>query len=160
MPGSVADTVSLASRFRLHDIHRKQLANLELLLTDQAVDDLAAAVRTFVPSGSSAVVCIFSDDVLWTSMIITVDEPGGAAAVSTWNSPGAEAGGDMTHAAGEAVNWVQTHYGPCSLGFFTDREHARALLGATDKAGSVRAASAAGALVLSPIPPDLAIALA
>jgi hypothetical protein len=160
MPGCVVDTISLASRFGLRNIHGVQLANLESLLTDQAVDDLAVAVRTFVPAGSSAVVCIFDDHALWTSMIITVDKSGGAASVSTWNGPGPQAGGEMTQAAGEAVNWVQTHYGPCSLGFFTDREHAQALLRASDKAGSVRAASAAGALVLSPIPPDLAIALA
>lgn len=160
MAGSAADTVSLDCRFSLRNIHRVQLANLELLLTDQAVDDLAAAVRTFVPAGSSAVVCIFDDKVLWTSMIITVDESGGAPSVSTINDPGAHAGGDMTHAAGDAVNWVQAHYGPCSLGFFTDREHAQALLRASDKAESVRAASAAGALVLTPIPPAMAIALA
>lgn len=160
MPGSVADAASLDSRFSLQDIHRTQLANLELLLTDEAVDDLAAAVRNFVPVGSSAVVCVFDDNVLWTSLILTVDELGEAASASTMNGPSADAGGDMTQAAGEAVSWVQTHYGPCSLGFFTDKEHAQALLRASDKAESVRAASAAGALVLSPIPPALAIALA
>lgn len=160
MPGGVADTVSFDSRFGLRRNQRMQLANLELLLTDEAVDDLAVAVRTFVPAGSAAVVCIFDDNVLWTSMIFTVDESGEAASVSTMNGPGAQIGGDMTHAAGEAVNWVQTHYAPCSLGFFTDRKHAQALLRASNKAESVRAASAAGALVLTPIPPDLAIALA
>ncbi|WP_251046887.1 hypothetical protein [Arthrobacter sp. ISL-85] len=137
-----------------------QSANLALLLTDDAVDDLALAVRTFVPAGSSVVACIFDDSVLWTSMLITVDESGHAASVSTLDGAGAQAGGDMTHAAGEVVSWVQAHYGPCSLGFFVDREHAQALLRASDKAESVRAASAAGALVLSPIPPALAIALA
>jgi len=159
MPGTVADALA-HSRFRLREVHSAQLPNLALLLTDEAVDDLAVAVRTFVPAGSSAVVCIFDDNVLWASMIITVDESGGAASVSTMDSAAAQAGGDMTKAAGEAVNWVQAHYGPCSLGFFVDREHAQALLRASDKAASVRAASAAGALVLSPIPPALAIALA
>jgi hypothetical protein len=160
MPGTVANPFPLASRFRLGNIHRAQVANLALLLTDEAVDDLAVAVRTFLAAGSSAVVCIFDDNVLWASMIITVDESGVAASVSTMDCPVAQAGDEMTDAAGEAVNWVQTHYGPCSLGFFVDREHAQALLRASDKAGSVRAASAAGALVLSPIPPALAIALA
>src|SRR4051812_49197550 len=153
MPGTVAGAVALDSRFRFRNTHRAQLANLAWLLTGEAVDDLAAAVRTFVTRGSSAVVCIFDDNVLWASMIITVDESGGAALVSSMDGPVAEADGEMTKAAGEAVNWVQTHYGPCSLGFFVEREHAQALMRASDKAGSVRTASAAGALVLSPIPP-------
>lgn len=160
MPGTVADALALDSRFRLRNVHLAQSANLALLLTDEAVDDLAVAVRTFVAAGSSAVVCIFEDNVLWASMIITVDESGGAASVSTMGGPVAQAGGDMAKAAAGAVNWVQAHFGPCSLGFFVDREHAQALLRASDKAGSVRAASAAGALVLSPVPPALAVALA
>jgi hypothetical protein len=160
MPGTVADAFALDSRFKLRDIHRAQWANLALLLADAAVDDLAVAVRTFVAAGSSAVVCIFDDNLLWASMVITVDKSGGAASVSTLDGPAVEAGGEMTEAAGEAVNWVQTHYGPCSLGFFVDKEHAQALLRASDKAGAIRTASAAGGLVLSPIPPALAIALA
>ena len=160
MPSTVADAFALDSRFRLRNIHRAQWANLALLLTDEAVDDLAVAVRTFVAAGSSAVVCIFEDNFLWASMVITVDKSGRAASVSTVDGPATEAGGDMTKVAGEAVNWAQTHYGPCSLGFFVDKEHAQALLRASDKAGAIRAASAARGLVLSPIPPALAIALA
>jgi hypothetical protein len=160
MPGTVADALALDSLFRLRSVHREQWANLASLLTDDAVDDLAAAVRTFVAAGSSAVVCIFDDNFLWASMVITVDTSGGSASVSTLDGPAADAGGDMTKAAGEAVNWVQTHSGPCSLGFFVNKEHAQALLRASDKAGAIRSASAAGSLVLSPIPPALAIALA
>jgi hypothetical protein len=160
MPGTVADALALDSRFRLLNVHRGQWANLALLLTDAAVDDLVVAVRTFVAAGSSAVVCIFDDNFLWASMVIAVGESGGRASVSTMDGPAAEAGGDMTKAAGEAVNWVQTHYGPCSLGLFVNKEHAQALLCASDKAGAIRSASAAGGLVLSPIPPALAIALA
>lgn len=161
MPGTVADALALGSRFRLRNVRGAQGANLALLLQDEeAVEDLALAVRTFVAAGSSAVVCIFENNVLWASMVITVDEPGGAASVSTLDSAAARVSGEKTKAAGEAVNWVQAHYGPCSLGFFVDREHAQALLQASDKAASVRTASAAGGLVLSPVPPDLAIALA
>jgi hypothetical protein len=160
MPGSVADALALDSRFKLRDSHRAQSANLALLLTDEAVDDLAVAVRTFVAAGSSAVACIFDDNILWASMVISVDNSGRTASVSTMDGPAAEACGDMTKAAGEALNWVQTHYGPCSLGFFVNKEHAQALLRASDKAGAIRSASAAGGLVLSPIPPALAIALA
>ncbi|MGF9648393.1 hypothetical protein AAIH32_10490 [Pseudarthrobacter oxydans] len=160
MPGTVADALTLDSRFRLRNVHRAQWTNLEMLLTDQAVDDLAVAVRTFVAAGSSAVACIFDDNHLWASMVITVDKSGGGATVSTLDGPAAEAGGDISKAAGEAVRWVQTHYGPCSLGFFVTKEHAQALLCASDKAAAIRSASAAGGLVLSPIPPALAIALA
>jgi hypothetical protein len=160
MPGTATDALALASHFRLRSVHGEQWANLASLLTEDAVHDLVAAVRTFVAAGSSAVVCIFDDNVLWASMVITVDTSGGGASVSTLDGPAAEAGGDMTEAAGEAVRWVQTHYGPCSLGFFVTKEHAQALLRASDKAGAIRSASAAAGLVLSPIPPALAIALA
>jgi hypothetical protein len=160
MPGTAADALALASHFGLRSVHGEQWANLASLLTDDAVGDLAAAVRTFVAAGSSAVVCIFDDNVLWASMVITVNNSGEAPLLSTMNSPAAQAGGDMTTAASEAVDWVETHHGPCSLGFFVNKEHAQALLGASDKAGAIRSASAAGGLVLSPIPPALAIALA
>jgi hypothetical protein len=160
MPGTVADALALDSRFQLRDIHRAQWATLALLLAGAAVDDLAVAVRTFVAAGTSAVVCIFDNNLLWASMVITVDASGGAASVSTMDGLATETAGEMTKAAGEAVNWVQSHYGPCSLGFFVDKEHAQALLRASDKAGAIRTASAAGGLVLSPIPPALAIALA
>lgn len=160
MPGTVADALALDSRFTLRNIHPGQWANLALLLTEEAVDDLGVAVRTFVAAGSSAVVCIFDDNFLWASMVITVDHAGGGASVSTVDSPAAETGGDMTKAAVAAVNWVQTHYGLCSLGLFINKEHAQALLRTSDKAGAIRSAAAAGGLVLSPIPPALAIALA
>ena len=160
MPGTAADALALDSLFRLRSVHRGQWANLASLLTEDAVHDLVAAVRTFVAAGSSAVVCVFDDNFLWASMVITVDKRGGSASVSTVDAPAARAGGDMTKAAGETVDWVRTHFGPCSLGFFVNKEHAQALLRASDKAGAIRSASAAGGLVLSPVPPALAIALA
>lgn len=160
MPSTAAGAPALDSGFKLQDIHPAQRANLALLLTDEAVDDLALAVRTFVAAGTSAVVCVFDNNLLWASLVISVDNSGAAASLSTIDGPAAEAAGEMTKAAGEAVNWVQTHHGPCSLGFFVDIAHAQALLQASDKAGAIRAASTAGGLVLSPVPPALAMALA
>ncbi|MCU1522727.1 MAG: hypothetical protein JWN19_3112 [Arthrobacter sp.] len=160
MSGSIAHAFALDPRFRLRNIQQAQWANLEALLAYAARDDLAIAVRTFVAAGSSAVVGIFDDNLLWASLVITVDASGAAACLSTIDGPAAETAGEMTKAAGEAVKWVQAHHGPCSLGFFVDKEHAEALLRASDRAGAIRAASAAGGLVLSPVPPALSIALA
>ncbi|WP_115787667.1 hypothetical protein [Arthrobacter silvisoli] len=142
------------------NIDPAQWANLELLLADAARDDLAVAVRTFVSAGSSAVVGVFDNDSLWTSLVVSVDHAGAPEWLSTVDGSVAEAAGDMTKAAGQAVKWVQARYGPCSLGLFVDKKHAEALVRASDKAAAVRTAAAAGGLVLSPVPPSLAIALA
>ena len=142
------------------NIDKTQWSNLELLLEDAARDDLAVAVRNFVSAGSTAVICVFDDDFLWTSLVVSVDQAGAPESLSTIDSSVAEAAGEMTKAASEAVKWVQAQYGPCSLGLFVDKKHAEALIRASDKASALRTASAAGGLVLSPVPPSLAIALA
>ncbi|NUU31927.1 hypothetical protein [Arthrobacter sp. C9C5] len=142
------------------DIDQTQWSNLVLLLEGAARDDLAVAVRTFVSAGSTAVIGVFDDNFLWTSLIISVDQAGAPESLSTIDDSVAEAAGEMTKAAGEAVKWVEAHYGPCSLGLFVNKKHAEALVRASDKAAAVRTASAAGGLVLSPVPPSLAIALA
>lgn len=142
------------------NVDQAQWANLEVLLTDAARDDLAVAVRAFVSAGSSAVVGIFVDNHLWASLVVSVDQSGEPASLSTIDRSVAEAAGDMTKAAGESVKWIQARHGPCSLGLFVEKTYAEAILTASDKAAAIRAASAAGGLVLSPVPPALAIALA
>jgi hypothetical protein len=101
--GTAAGALALDSRFSF-EAFTAQFADLAWLLADKAVDDLAAALQTFVAGGSSAVVCPFDDNFLWASMIITVDESGGAALTSSMDCPAAEADCEMTKAAGEAVN--------------------------------------------------------
>lgn len=160
MPDQIVYALALDPKAGLRDIDQTQWANLEVLLKDTPPGDLAAAAHTFVPAGSSAVIGVFDQDRLWASLIVSVDKSGKAESVSTIPGPVREAGGDMAKAANEAVRWVQAHHGPCSLGFFVDKVHAEALLKASDKATAIRAASASGGLVLSPVPPALAIALA
>lgn len=160
MADSIVDALALDPGTGLRNVDQAQWANLEMLLGDTAPDDLAAAVRTFVSAGSSAVIGIFDDNLLWASLVVSVDNSGAPASVSTIHAPVAQAGGEMIKAAGEAVRWVQAHHGPCSLGLFVNKVHAEALLKASDKAAALRTASAAGGLVLSPVPPALAVALA
>ncbi|MET1087134.1 MAG: hypothetical protein ABWY04_08435 [Arthrobacter sp.] len=160
MSDTTADALLFDPVVGRRTIDQAQWANLELLLADAARDDLAVAVRTFVSAGSSAVIGVFDDNFLWTSLVVSVDQAGAPESLSTIDGSVAEAAGEMTKAAGEAVKWVQAHYGPCSLGLFVDKAHAEALVRASDKAAAVRTASASGGLVLSPVPPSLAIALA
>lgn len=160
MPDQIVYALALDPEAGLRDVDQTQWANLEALLRDAAPGDLAAAVRTFVSAGSSAIIGIFDADRLWASLVVSVDNSGKPTSVSTLRGPAADAGADMAKAANEAVRWVQAHQGPCSLGFFVDKVHAEALLRASDKATAIRTASASGGLVLSPVPPALAIALA
>lgn len=160
MPDPIVYALALDPNAGLLDVDRAQWANLEMLLTDTAPDDFAVAVRAFVSAGTSAVVGIFDDNLLWASLVVSVDTSGAPASVSTVDGPVAQTGGEMAKAASEVVRWVQAHHGPCSLGLFVDKVHAEALLRASDKAAALRTASAAGGLVLSPVPPALAVALA
>ncbi len=160
MADSIVDALALDPSSVLRNVDQTQWANLKELLRDTAPKDLAAAVRTFVSAGSSAVVGIFDGNLLWASLVVSVDSSGAPESVSTIDGPMADSGGDMAKAAGEAVRWVQAHQRPCSLCLFVDKVHAEALLRASDKAAALRTASAAGGLVLSPVPPALAVALA
>lgn len=131
-----------------------------LLAAHGSGNDLAKGVDAFVPRNSSAVTGVVHDGTLWASLVVTADGSGSLVAVSTVDPDGLEPSGDLAGVSSEAVAWVQAHYGHCSLGLFFDRPRAAAFLNASDKAAAIRAASTAGGLVLSPVPPALALALA
>ncbi|WP_136610932.1 hypothetical protein [Sinomonas albida] len=133
----------------------------KLLLAARASDnDLGRGVDAFVPENSSAVVGIFQDSTLWASLVVTADGSGSLSSVRTVDPGDLGSSGDLASVSSEAVAWVHAHHGPCSLGLFFDRPHAEAFLDASDKAAAIRAASTAGGLILSPVPPALARALA
>lgn len=140
----------------------EQWRNTEELLMGIAgsIDVIAAAVEAFVPAGTSAVVGVFDRGALWASLVVSVDAARFVTATSTVDGTQVGLRGEMAAVAASAVSWVRSHHGSCSLGLFFDRPYAEAFLGASDKAAAVRTAAAEGGLVLSPIPPALAIALA
>lgn len=155
---TLVQALALDSDAALDEVQRARIE--ELLGHAGAAADVARAVRTFVPRSTSAVAGVFDGDNLWASLVIVVDSSGTPASIGTLDASAVGLRGDMEQVAGEAVKWVRARYGPCTLGLFLDKRHAEALVSASDKADVIRAASAAGKLVLSPVPAALAVALA
>lgn len=160
MAHSIADALAIDPITGLRDVDQAQWRNLEVLLGDAAPSDLSVAVRAFVPAGSSGVIGIFDDSHLWASLVVSVGNSGAPSSLTTIDGRVARDGRELPKVASEAVQWVQAHHGPCSLGLFVDKAQAETLLKASDKAAALRTASASGRLVLSPVPPALAVALA
>lgn len=133
----------------------------QMLLSAPGSDkDLVRGADAFVPEDSSAVVGVVQDGALWASLIVTADGSGSLTLVGTVDPGEIESSGDLASVSSEAVAWVRARHGRCSLGLFFEKAHAEAFLDASDKAAAIRAASTAGGLVLSPVPPALALALA
>ena len=152
----------LPSTAEVAGVDAGQWANAaQLLLAAHGSDnDLARGVEAFVPENSSAVVGVFEDGALWASVVVTADGSGSLASVRTVNRGDLGSSGDLASVSSQAVAWVHAHHGPCTLGLFFDKPHAEAFLDASDKAAAIRAASTAGGLILTPVPPALALALA
>jgi len=118
-----------------------------------------AAIRTFVDPGTSVVFGIFEDDALWATLVLRFDADHRADVVTTVDPTELTASGRDALAA-EVVNWVETKYGRCSVGLFTDLQGARAFLAAADKGAAVAAIAARGALIANRLPARLAAAIA
>lgn len=143
------------------DADGAQWARIQKLLEQAGSSrDVAHALSAFVTPGTSAVVGVFDGGALWASLVVSVDPSGKPSSATTVDGAHVGLRGEMATVAGDVVQWVNSHLGHCSLGLFLDKRHAEELLSVADKATLIRRASAAGGLVLSPVTPALALALA
>jgi hypothetical protein len=123
-------------------------------------DDVAAAVANFVEGGSTVVLGVFDKGALWASLVLTFDEAHSIISVTTADPSEVELAGDPAAVAAAVIEWASAKHGPCSLGLFLERGAAEVVLAAEDKPAALRDASHIGALILTPVPPALATALA
>jgi hypothetical protein len=158
---SVNDAETLRTLLRHARTDRQWRNAVQLLLSAPgSADEIGTGVDAFIPVNTSAVVGVFREGALWASLVVTLDADGSMIAATTVDGDEVELRGDMATVSAEVVDWVETHHRRCSLGLFFDKPSAHAFLGSSDKAAAIRAASSAGGLVLTPLPPALALALA
>jgi len=123
-------------------------------------DQVIAAAREFVPPHSTVVLGVLEQDTLWASLVLTFGDAGSVTAVTTADPDEVPLTGSLPEVANTLVEWVNRTHGWCSLGLVLHRAAAESFLSASDKAAALRKAAADGALVLAPVPPRLAAALA
>ena len=123
-------------------------------------DDIIAATARFIEPSTTIVLGVLDEGSLWASLVLTFDDTHSVASVTTVDPSEVSIDGEIAPVAAVVVDWVRAKHGTCSLGLFMERPAAEAVLEATDKARALREASAAGQLVLAPVPPALARALA
>lgn len=157
----ITDVLALRPDVEARNVDAGQWSHVQRLLAGAVKDgEISRAVDAFVSPGSSAVVGVFHEGGLWASLVVTVDAGRVLTSVTTADPAQVDLCGDMATVSSDVVAWVRRRLGPCSLGLFFDQPYAEAFLASPDKAAAVRAAAAGGGLVLSPVPPALAIALA
>ena len=118
-----------------------------------------SAIRSLVPPETSVILGVFEGDALWATLVLRFDADHRADVVTTIDPTELSATG-RDALASEAVAWVESRYGRCSIGLFTDLEGARAFLRSTDKAAELAAIAARGALIANPLPAQVAAAIA
>jgi hypothetical protein len=123
-------------------------------------DEVAAAARRFVPADSTIVLGVFDAGSLWASLVLSFGADGSVRSITTVDPTEVRIAGGMQQVAESVVDWVTTKHGPCSLGLFLDRDAAESVLSSGDKATALREAAKAGALVLTPVPAEVGLALA
>lgn len=123
-------------------------------------DQIIAAAARFVEPGTTIVLGVFDQAVLWASLVLTFDSTHSVTSVTTVDPSEVAIEGEMGVTAGAVVDWVREKHGSCTLGLFLQRSAAEKFLAATDKPQALRSASAAGQLILSPVPAALAQVLA
>jgi len=92
--------------------------------------------------------------------VLTFDDAGSITSVTTADPSEVELAGDPRTVAAAVVDWARSKHGLCSIGLFLQKAAAEAFLAAEDKAAALRAAADNGSLILNPVPPALATALA
>jgi hypothetical protein len=112
------------------------------------------AVRTFIEPESSVVFGVFEGDALWATLVLRFDADHRADVVTTVDPTELMASG-RDALAGEVVSWVESKYGHCSLGLFTDLEGARSILATADKGAALAQIVLRGGLIAEPVPPVL-----
>jgi hypothetical protein len=119
-----------------------------------------AALTQFVPANSTLVFGVFEGDSLWATLVLGFDGNRKARVVTTVDMSQLPGATGRKAIATEVVGWVNSRYGPCSLGLFAGLEDARSFLAAKDKLASIREIQARGGLLASPVPATLAPLLA
>ena len=121
-------------------------------------EQVVSAVETVVEPNSSIVFGAFDGDSLWASLVLGFDGDRRANVVTTVDSLVVPLTGGRTKVAGAIVDWMASKFPtqPCRLALFTDVAGARSVLSATDKLGSLRELKAAGRLIATRAPDQLA----
>jgi len=123
-------------------------------------EELVEAAATLLPAGSTVVLGVLAEGGLWASLVLTLDENAAVTSATTVDPSEVDVQGDLSTVSSAAVDWVRTKHGSCSMGMFMEKSVAEEFLKSHEKAAVLRHAASSGGLLISPVPPALASALA